>query len=229
MGYDIFIISPDEEDVKQQEALRSEYQSKWSLHEQGQITWDDVSKAYDEMRTSDKTYWRWNIWGMMTARRILHKVGAVYDSEAPFYFPDVHDYGLTMEKIHEITDHNKYPEPEKQEKYEEYLKDCTEYLSKEGIGFGIPLHKLSDNSGWVVTPNECSEALTAMANRTDDDLYKIVRQVVERNRFYQENDPIHPEKPILTLDEECKLWFDDIKRFAKFLEYAKDHGGFEVY
>lgn len=96
-------------------------------------------------------------------------------------------------------------DPENLDAYADYLDEQIKWLKKSSDWddvTGIPLHKLGTNEGWIVTQDECIQALTAWDDVDVNELSAEHRKIVESER-----------------------WAD----FIEFMLWASSHRGFEVY
>lgn len=207
MGYDMY-IEADLTEAEQVAKQAAEDQFNAAVKERGALErntpeWtaaqEKVLAAADESDKRNLNYFRLNIWGMGRCRSYMDERGMVYDSsysDGP-QFPDI-----------------PYPERDKYGSDEAYdtayaeHEDHIEKLSRpvqehhpDG-GTTIPIHKLCDNSGWIVTEDECKAAVTANA--------------------------LHDPPTYMDEDGEIKpvQWWPE---WIAFLERAATRGGFRVY
>lgn len=137
---------------------------------------------------ADHGYLRRNIFGMPFFREMLIEVGACFA-----------EYDFESAWTGRKGPYPSFPEdgdPDYDAKLERTLSWRPEHP-------GIPVHKLCDNSGWIVTADECREALDA----------------IHAHREKYGALPRNPEHP----DWDC--WKDTLP----FLESAAKHEGFEVF
>jgi hypothetical protein len=123
-----------------------------------------MDKLYEE---DDPAYFRLNIWGMGFMRAWMSKLGMLNEACSPPVFPDAESFGVREEEIagaeysgpDEIVD--EWGEKHSPE-WIEYQEATTRVKdSPPDTGFGIAWYKLGSNDGWLVTPQECNEAIEA--------------------------------------------------------------------
>ena len=113
----------------------------------------EVERTSDELYDADKSYFRLNIWGMDYCRNAMAEIGMLYWAQPELDFPDYNEpkrnaYGSEDAWLRAV------------EEYEdEHEKQCIPAQKQSGGGRGIPSFKVSDNSGWWVTKEECQEAV----------------------------------------------------------------------
>lgn len=112
-----------------------------------------VEDAMEAMYDADKSYFRLNIWGMGYCRNAMAEVGMMYWAAPELEFPDYdepkrEDYGSEGSWVFAVSEYD-----------EAHEKLCIPVQKQGGGGRGIPSFKLSDNSGWWVTKEECQEAV----------------------------------------------------------------------
>lgn len=176
--------------------------------------------------TVDPGYFRANIWGMGQIRDWMSQ-GDMWDEEAEFADTpvDLATFGLTEEEAWgEISDLSE----EKQAAYEKMSAASDARMRgmvHQAEDGGIPPIKLSDNSGWWVTPDEIVTALAKLRN---------VRQNVDfttrvEHDFAHSPDGtfVYSSKTVLAEDPSGDAeWF---ATWVQFLERAAKHEGFRVY
>jgi hypothetical protein len=118
--------------------------------------------------TDEETdYLRFNIWGMPYFRSWLESFGATFDigeygmtapngwigtsGEGELAWPDPADFGLTQNEV--WSDESELEDEVKKDARKRFQEATDKVLAYHGPGDvpGIPMHKLSDNSGWHVT------------------------------------------------------------------------------
>jgi hypothetical protein len=162
----------------------------------------EVEQAYAALDAADVNYFRLNIWGMGRCRGYMMERGMVY-----IEYPD-----------DEQPEWPAYEEPERREgeseddfhqrwkKYdEEHGERCkpVQSWSPGGEHHGIPFHKFNDNSGWLVTEEECASAA------------KLGREASVPT--YVDEEDGNKEKLV--------PWWEE---WLQFLERASTRGGFSV-
>lgn len=179
--------------------------------------------AVDDARTS---YFRLNIWGMGRFVRAMWDLGMMFDAGGHPAWPKREEYGLSDEEYDAYENEDWYREhPEHRpggadgakaveragarEAYQRHEKAQNAVLRWHGDGAGIPDHKFGTNDGWVVTPEECRQALDAYLRVLDDGndgdrVGAVLAKNGVENRGYWE-------------------------RWIAYLNSAITHGGFEVH
>lgn len=209
MGYDMYVRAPSADDLEVKEAAHAKLVEAAARRDNGTGTQDEVMAAWAEMDAADPTYFRWNVWGMMTGREILFRIGAMYDSTMGVGFPDAGDYGLDMEQVYEA-DGEIYPDPAKQANYEQYRLAVEIALTVPSPEQDrLPSHKFGSNDGWIVTPAECRAAVEIIDATSEERLRTAIVDAGEEG-------------------DDIAYWVDEIKRFRNFLDYAAEHDGMEV-
>ena len=164
---------------------------------------EEVEKAYEALSAAEVNYYRLNIWGMGRCREYMADRGMLaldYDDSSKPDWP-AYDGSATDRR-------NGESEEEWRERYREYDRQHDEAClpvqswSPEGVGNLIPIHKLSDNSGWLVTEIEC----------------KTAAAIGREAPFPTYTDDDGTEKPV--------LWWES---WLAFLERASTRGGFQVH
>jgi hypothetical protein len=144
-----------------------------------------VGESAEDATGIDATgYFRRNIWGMGPLRDAMAKAKMGYWPESDLLaafpsrddFPDDDDYERASEPV--LTQH-------------------------PGEGWGVPLHKLCSNDGWIITPSECLEACAALEE-------------------YRKAHGLDEFKDDMATDEA-------LVEFATFLRAAADHEGARVW
>jgi hypothetical protein len=174
MGYDMYIVDgPTEAEsiakaaaqeqvdaaIKRRDALGASWDERRKHPDYGVIQ-AEVEKLYNARFELPSEYFRLNIWGMSRCCGYMEERGMIYGSsyrDGPQFqeveYPDRDDFedDAAYDAAHE----------EYERKYEE-LNDPVVRHHPEG-GNTIPSHKFSDNSGWLVTEEECKAAVTSNA------------------------------------------------------------------
>jgi len=180
----------------------------------------EVSRLFEVMRETERSYFRLNIWGMGQVREAMLLLGMAYESESRSEWPDYPSgvAGQVCEALSEDADPAEYLAkyyPEVGSFTEADLDTAKLYrLASEEIrrehpegGSVIPVHKFGSNDGWIVTPAECLEALSVWYAHTPG-----------------ERDDALTEAKIEGAD-----WMTLWERWLRFLELAAHCDGFEVY
>ena len=111
---------------------------------------------------SDDGYFRLNIWGMPTCREVMASTGMGEWVELPPE-PQCKDFGLTLSEAGFVgTD-------EAMAAYYQAWDELGEVVRRDFGAIGIPLHKLSSNDGWLVTPAEIAAALEQAPEQASDE------------------------------------------------------------
>jgi hypothetical protein len=208
--------------------------------------------AFDEMYEADTNYYRLNIWGMSTMRRIMDDAGLLEWSDAGEW-PDVDE-----------------EDPDAAAKVREWKSRGA------GDDQQVPAYKFGSNDGWIVTPDECrviAAKLREFANpitteRTDRELrpggpyvrmevmYRVLRSLGKGDiptdfdrQFTQTMVDSLPEDAMLEGPNELPSvrgepsddpseaaeqvrevvgWIQTTLSFARFNEVAARRGGYEV-
>lgn len=206
MGYDMYVVTEDGTRLADQ-------LHPWS----GQPSFEGDREAWRDWfakRTADHLYLRRNISGQPHLRADLVAVGAAFDGYdyRSGWGSDPHVMGRDFPEF-PGEDHFEYddegervPTTPAGRAYEDQVEAHLKWRPEHP---GIPIHKLSDNSGWWVTADECKEALEAI------------------RKYASEHDGTLP----CSLREEYgdDLKWDPWEDTLAFLESAAKHGGFRVY
>lgn len=134
-----------------------------------------VSAAYNRLREVERSYFRLNIWGMGNVRRAMLDLGMCFESGYewgagwPAYPEDGTGAAIAAEALSEDSDPQEYAAKyySGQEVTESDIATARAYHDQAnalrrdhfGAADGIPVHKFGSNDGWIVTPNECLQAL----------------------------------------------------------------------
>ena len=223
MGYDMSIEAQmPEAEALARDAARDQTNAavkERDALERNTPEWDaaqeKVMAAFDALDPLDTHYFRLNIWGMGRARRAMYEAGMVYDSsysDGP-QFPD-YSPPTSAEGGREALE---LAEEEYGKAHEEACRPVIEHHPDGGDT--IPLHKLSDNSGWHVTEEECAAAVTAW--RTYDAARtKALPTLDEGGTDSDEADSDSIEATF------AAAWWP---QWIAFLDRASRRGGFRVY
>lgn len=194
MGYDMYLVDGlTEAEAVAKQAAEDEFNAAVKVRDtlkrsdirEWKAAQAEVDAAYDRLDRANVAYFRLNIWGMGRCRGYMEERGMVYDADAPSEWPE-------------------YPDDADDAAEAEYEAACLPLQAEHPDGGDtIPMHKLCDNSGWLVTPEECKAALAHNALH-DPPTY--------------EDEETHEIKPV--------VWWPE---WIAFLELAVDRGGFRVH
>jgi hypothetical protein len=158
-----------------------------------------------------ESYFRLNIWGMARARSVMSRMGML-DVFALPRFAEPSEFGLEEEPP--LFDDDgveiEYPEGSAEARWIE-AELRTRTIESAGV---MPGYKLSSMDGWLVSPGEIERSLATYrgfcaASGIDSKSF-IPRSAVD----------------YLDLDEKDLDWWPD---WIRWLETARDHGGFRVW
>jgi hypothetical protein len=188
MGYDMYLESPDEQTQKELEAYQErkdqinkkleEYRQKTakSLNvEPNDPEVGDLLRSianYKELQDEyfsldDPTYFRLNIWGMGFMRAWMSKLGMLNEVCAAPPWPEPGDYGVSEseakgeEYVGEDATIDEWGERHSPAWFEYMEASSRVKTQPPDVGSGIAWYKLGSNDGWLVTVEECSDALAA--------------------------------------------------------------------
>lgn len=182
-------------------------------------------RAEDVGIFDDPAYFRLNIWGMGRVRRAMAELGMVYVAAGDEdEFPNLASYGLTQAEYEAIEYHaESWADEELKAAYakvtegqkaahEQYEKAVETHLSAHPRGgSGIPVHKLGSNDGWIVTPEEISQALTVYYPWREKHGKEHEELVLQ---FLEATDP-----------DWLKVWND----WIEWMDKARQYEGFRVH
>ena len=177
-----------------------------------------VSRASSIIDSLERSYFRFNIWGMSMVRQIMYTSGMAFEDDPHPPFPRPEDCGITWDMYHavEYPDDTNYeeariamtPGQHEQAKRMKAEHDAVLMSHIQEVP-GIPLHKFGSNDGWIIVPAECDAAVwlwKAYLTNTGED---AARNFVEESfggRGYGR-------------------WLE----WVEFIRLASQHGGFEVW
>jgi hypothetical protein len=217
MGYDMHWVKKPAGEQEKVDKLREDMREIWSRTraipepERGVgDAWEALMKEADakenEIRDTEKSYFRLNIWGMSYFVAAMEQLEMLYWSSDSEPWPDRTartvelmdavrndlSFEATREEVKEAHAAIKY-EAERLAAHPEPPKEYD----------GIPSHKFDSNNGWLVTPAEIHAALATYNNIPSD----MVDAVLEETKIDRE------------------IW----DRWIAYLTGATEHGGFEVH
>ena len=213
MGYDLYWENVPPEIEKEHEQAREELMA--AVKERDALPWgsDESKKLHEEKvlpliekdERTHKNYFRLNIWGMGVCRRLMDE-REMLEWEAHPGWPTREEFGVPEELAGEIRldDEKSYDPKSPAGMYVAAMKHVLE----GDTGGPMPAYKLSDNSGWLVTPEEIKRSLAA----------------------YGENGGKEADAGGVTTIEDGEAaeveWWPE---WIAWLEEAAKHGGFRVY
>jgi hypothetical protein len=177
--------------------------------------------AWEEFESCNVSYYRLNIWGMGRCREAMQHYNMLAFGEPEYDYSDLPNF----------------PEPE-----EEHWDDDMEPLTHEAREYrmmqhrilsagspdpGIPIWKLCSNDGWLVTPQECLQALER-APQAARAYNTMVSELPEPERSIVASYGMAlgmTEQPKEAVPEELEWWGS----WLDFLRGAALNGGFRVY
>ncbi len=204
MGYDMSTVITPEGETRAVDRARTAFYE--ACNERDALPADDphriiaqekVDRLSETLRKTERSYFRLNIWGMGRYRDAMLALGMAYESaEDPSRaWPEFPRQTRRIELIAEAfieemdpseylakygdTDEQREPACDDELALVRAYNDQTEMLRKEHPAGGdtIPLHKLCSNDDWLVTPDECLNALAAWyratAGERDDALTSV--------------------------------------------------------
>lgn len=249
MGYDMYLESADEatqKEVVAYQARQTELNSQIEAYRnrvaetlgiENPDRWDhqvlELSMADPEYKrlteelyeANDPSYFRLNIWGMGFMRSWMSKLGMLNEVCSPYSWPDPAVFGVSEDEA----EGNEYEgedaiEDDWGEKHSPaYLVYREAYDAVKTLppdtGFGIAWYKLGSNDGWLVTPQECREAIEAFNAALP------IKEGIEdpyRGSLPSEDDKLSDEE---RLENELAL----LQSWVKWLERASRSEGFRVW
>lgn len=210
MGYDMYVVAPDEADVEAAKKLHDEFSEE--ARRRDALPKDTaaflaaqecVTAAYQRMHSEDKTYYRLNVWAMSRCRDYMQSLGMLCNPPRD-RFPEPGDFGTTWELAEQLDEVDYYRDngrpdltPEQEAAAKAYNDAVAAHLAAHcGECPGIPGHKFGSNDGWLVTPAEIDAALHAYL-------------ACDESQRHAERDNWWPE-------------------WIAWLDYARQHEGFTV-
>lgn len=169
-------------------------------------------------------YFRLNVWGMSRWVAAMDRLGMVdMDGDRTLGFPEVPAQYRDL-------DFEDYP-PQLQEAIDRNLADHGT------AGEGIPWWKFSSNDGWIVTPEECRQALAAFAAHTEGEVRATLLETTDpgpdgvRNKARLTAEMVITALGGLSATEDAEEGIDP-EYWAQWLEFLRAgaaHDGFEVF
>lgn len=155
-----------------------------------------VTASYNAMIDVERSYFRFNIFGMRCIRDAMLSLGAAYGSDGPEWPHAPEEYW----ELEEEDQRTKFPELYA-------ARDAALRWSRNAGAAGIPLHKLGSNDGWIVTPEECTAAVSAVRGhgRTET------------------------AQALIAAGIDSEGWLERWNAWIQWIEDAADHDGFEVH
>jgi hypothetical protein len=214
MGYDMYIVDgPTEAEsiAKQaaQEQIDAAVKRRDSLgttreerikHPDYAEAQAEVEKLFDASYELPSEYFRLNIWGMSRCCGFMEERGMIYPSS---YRDGPQFQDLPYPKREDFDSEEAYYAAEEEtDRKREELNEPVVRFHPEG-GDTIPSHKFSDNSGWLVTEEECRQAV-------------VVNALFDPPTY--EDEDTKETKPV--------PWWPG---WINFLERAATRGGFKVH
>lgn len=198
--------------------------------EQYQELSDAADAAYKAWMDTEESYFRLNISGMSQYSSLMWRFGMEFDAGREPAWPKRETFGVTDEMYESFTSDAIYTvegkwiypgDPEwhdltedERERTERYVTARDAVLSWHGEGTGIPGHKFGSNDGWIVTPEECRQAVEAWR---------------ETCREAGAGDEETGRKALLDALDEFSFSSAYWLKWVAWIERAAEHGGFEVH
>jgi hypothetical protein len=166
---------------------------------------EDVDRTYAALNKADRSYFRFNVWGMSKVVGAMMALGAAYDGYAD-------DRPPWPEYPDGYWDWQEKPEgdwtAEQVEVFRAYEKASQEVRdwSPPG-GLGIPCHKFSTNDGWHVLPEEAFYAASTIRAAEPETVAEALRAAG------------------MVEDDWPEYW----AQWVQWLADSSEYGGFEVH
>ena len=205
MGYDMEWVATPADVEAAYSAARDQFRAACHARDEGAGTQAVVDETYDAMGRAHRSYFRLNIWGMGVYVRAMAGLGMLCESD-PGPWPEKPD-GLDWDLIAKVEEGDLPLDPADPGLVgaaSRYHLAVEEHLVTGSDSFGIPVHKLyTSNDGWLVTPGELIEALSAWDGKSEYERDQALEEAGINDRDY---------------------W----ARWIEFMRAAIDHGGFRV-
>jgi hypothetical protein len=206
MGYDMTAVTKDDGERERVAKAREVFNGACAARDKLPRGTDEYGAAQQEvdaamegMYAEERSYFRLNIWGMGTARDMMHRFGMLDVETNHPEWPDRKAFGVTDEQWDEYdSDLIDEATPQALRNFHAAHEAVVGHAPKEPTG--ICVFKLGSNDGWLVTPPEIEAAL-----KTYYALDDVVRM---NNRLY-----------------EITWW----SKWIAYLEYCQTRGGFRVW
>lgn len=234
MGYDMYLIgalTTEEQAVRDAARVAfSDAVKRRDSHpkrsEEAEAEQVAVERAYGEMIKVDKSYYRFNIWGMAKARAVMWELGMLKPGlssddwpQSPEGLPEEIEDLLSdeadegMDRLDDPTFRAQNPSVtnEHVRLYRTRHEAIERHLVRhDGDTPGIGENKFSSNDGWVVTPFECHGAVAKWDAATPE----------------QRAAALLPHVTDEWLPSEVEAWFTD---WVNWLRFAQTREGFRVH
>ncbi|WP_369776265.1 hypothetical protein [Streptomyces sp. R33] len=161
MGYDMYVEDGPGE------AERIAVEEAHERLKQARATGTGVLEAYQRIDVATRSYYRFNVWDMGTARELMGAFGMLTFEDEPTW-PDVAEYTEARAAL------EKEPDDEAVRQAEEAARARVS-AAVEAVrttdrgGPGIAHYKLCSNDAWLVSPREIEAALRAYAGAVSED------------------------------------------------------------
>jgi hypothetical protein len=192
MGFDLYIKQPPRKIATEIEEATDAYEAALDAHARGGAFSSEAAERY--MAALRPTYFRVGWFEMSSILNLMSAAGMLARTTAP-PFPTPEQHGITPRDIDATRAGNT---PPCVESFREAYLDALKWAPPSAQG--ICTHKLSDNTGWLVTPLEITTALEALRR------------------------PVRPGYPGLDLTEYPR-WDE----WIEYLSTAAQQGGFNVH
>ncbi|MFE5771397.1 hypothetical protein ACFQ7O_23890 [Streptomyces sp. NPDC056485] len=171
MGYDMYVEDgPDE-------AERIAVEEAHERLKQARARGTGVLEAYQGLDAATRSYYRFGVWGMGTARELMGAFGMLSFQDEPAW-PDAAEYTEARAAL------EKAPESENARQAAEVARARLS-AAMEAVrvadpgGAGISHYKLCSNDAWLLSPREIEAALTAYACAASEDREEAVRDFAQ--------------------------------------------------
>ncbi|MFI6007070.1 hypothetical protein ACIA98_43305 [Streptomyces sp. NPDC051366] len=161
MGYDMYV--EDGPDEAERIAIEAAHQQL----KQARATCTGVLEAYQKLDAATRSYYRFSVWDMGTARDLMGAFGMLTFEDEPAW-PDAADYTearAALEKAPEDEDARQAVEAAHARVSAAMEAVCI----ADPAGAGIAHYKLCSNDAWLVSPREIEAALKAYASAAPED------------------------------------------------------------
>ncbi|MFB6812882.1 hypothetical protein [Streptomyces sp. NPDC056387] len=171
MGYDMYV--EDGPDEAERTAVAEAHEGLKQARARG----TGVLEAHQRIDAATRSYYRFNVWGMGTARELMGAFGMLSFQDEPAW-PDATEYVEARAAL------EKAPADESAREAAEaaraHLSAATEAVRvADPGGAGISHYKLCSNDAWLVSPREIEAALKAYACAASEDREEAVRDFAQ--------------------------------------------------